>query len=144
MWLGDEPLASQYPSLYNIVHHKNVLVANVLAQVPLNIGFRRALTGSKWNDWLNLCQRLMMVNLNNDNDKFIWKLTDTGLFSVKSMYLDMMNDDARYLRKYLWKLKVPLKIKIFMWFLSNKVLLKKDNLVKRNWTGCTKCVFCGE
>ena len=72
----------------------------------------------------------MMVNLTDEPDRFVWKLTTTGLFSVKSMYEDLMNDHTPYLRKYLWKLKIPLKIKIFMWFLSNKVLLTKDNLVK--------------
>ena len=36
-WLGDTPLSSQYPSLFNIVRHKNVLVADVLANNPLNI-----------------------------------------------------------------------------------------------------------
>jgi hypothetical protein len=46
------------------------------------------------------------------------------------------------LRNSLWKLKVPLKIKIFMWLLNRKVLLTKDNLKKRRWVGCTKCVFC--
>ena len=30
-----------------------------------------------------------------------------------------------------------------MWFLNNNVLLTKDNLARRNWTGCTKCCFCG-
>ena len=29
-----------------------------------------------------------------------------------------------------------------MWFLSNRVLLTKDNLAKRNWNGCQKCCFC--
>jgi hypothetical protein len=29
-----------------------------------------------------------------------------------------------------------------MWFLSNKVLLTKDNLAKRNWNGSQKCCFC--
>ena len=29
-----------------------------------------------------------------------------------------------------------------MWFLSNKVLLTKDNLAMRNWNGCQKCCFC--
>ena len=29
-----------------------------------------------------------------------------------------------------------------MWFLFNKVILTKDNLAKRNWNGCKKCVFC--
>jgi hypothetical protein len=43
---------------------------------------------------------------------------------------------------YLWKIKVPLKIKIFMWFLFKKVLVTKDNLAKRHWNGCIKYVFC--
>jgi hypothetical protein len=47
IWLGESPLAHQYTSLYNIVQWKNVLVANVLAETPLNIGFRRELTGNK-------------------------------------------------------------------------------------------------
>jgi hypothetical protein len=59
------------------------------------------------------------------------------------MYEDLMNDHTPYLRKYLWKIKIPLKIKKFMRFLHNKVLLTNDNLAKRNWKGCTKCCFCG-
>ena len=55
-----------------------------------------------------------------------------------------MNGNTIFLRKYLWKLKVPLKIKIFMWFLYRKELLTKDNLAKRRWMGCKKCVFCDE
>ena len=54
-----------------------------------------------------------------------------------------MNGHTRFLRKYLWKLKVPLKIKVFLWFLNRKVLLTKDNLARRKWQGCTKCSFCG-
>jgi hypothetical protein len=57
------------------------------------------------------------------------------------MYLDLMNEDAQFLHKYLWKLKLPLKIKIFMWFLRGKVLLTKDNLIKRKWKGCSKYCF---
>jgi hypothetical protein len=49
---------------------------------------------------------------------------------------------TRFLRTYLWKLKIPLKVKIFMWFLNSKVLLTKDNLAKQNWHGCMKCCFC--
>jgi hypothetical protein len=85
----------------------------------------------------------MNVTLQDQTDSFVWNLTTTGLFTVKSMYEDLMNDHTPFLRKYLWKLKIPLKIKIFMWFLNNKVLLTKDNLAKRNWKGCTKCCFCG-
>jgi hypothetical protein len=44
-WLGDTSLANQYPTLYNIVRTKEVLVADVLYQNPLNIRFNRILTG---------------------------------------------------------------------------------------------------
>jgi hypothetical protein len=29
-----------------------------------------------------------------------------------------------------------------MWFLHHKVILTKDNLVKRRWHGCKSCSFC--
>jgi hypothetical protein len=142
-WLGNMSLARQYPSLYNIVQRKNISVAHVLSQGPLNIAFRRVLSGDKWTAWVHLCERLMAVHLSDESDRFIWRLTTNGVFSVKSMYEDLMNGHTRFLRKYLWKLKIPLKIKVFMWFLNNKVLLTKDNLAKRNWKGSTKCCFCG-
>jgi hypothetical protein len=43
------------------------------------------------------------------------------------MYLDLTNEDAWFLHKYIFKLKVPLNIKKIMWFLHGKVLLTKDN-----------------
>ena len=47
------------------------------------------------------------------------------------MYADMMNGHTYFLQKYIWKLYVPLKIKIFMWFLYKNGILTKDNLAKR-------------
>jgi hypothetical protein len=141
-WLGNKALAEQYPSLYNIVQRKQVTVANVLNQIPLNIRFHRTSTESRWRLWLQLVQRLMSVQLTNENDVFVWGLTTSGAFTVKSMYLYLLDDDTKYLKKYIWKIKVPLKIKVFMWFLHRKVLLNKDNLIKRNWTGNEKCCFC--
>jgi hypothetical protein len=141
-WLGNRTLAECYPNLYHIAQRKHVLVADVLSTSPLNIAFRRTLSGSKWNEWIHLCTRLIQVGLSTQSDRFKWDLTDSGVFSVKSMYLDYMNDHTPYLHKFLWKIKIPLKIKFFMWFLSHKVLLTKDNLAKRNWNGCQKCCFC--
>jgi hypothetical protein len=31
-----------------------------------------------------------------------------------------------------------------MWFLNKKVLLTKDNLIKRKWQGNEKCCFCNQ
>jgi hypothetical protein len=87
----------------------------------------------------------MEVHLNDNEDHFKWSLTTSHNFSVKSMYLDLLDDNMVYLvylQKYLWKMKVPLKIKIFMWFLHRQEILTKDNLAKRNWLGSKKCCFC--
>jgi hypothetical protein len=59
---------------------------------------------------MHLCQRLMDVQLSNKLDRFVWNLTKYGVFTIKSMYLDLMNEDTQFLHKYLWKLKIPLKI----------------------------------
>lgn len=60
------------------------------------------------------------------------------------MYVDAINTGPVFRNKYIWKLKVPLKIKIFMWFLHKGVILTKDNLAKRRWQGCKKCCFCDQ
>ena len=44
--------------------------------------------------------------------------------------------------KLLWKMKIPLKTKVFGWYLRRGVILTKDNLAKRNWQGSKSCVFC--
>jgi hypothetical protein len=137
-----QTLASQYPHLYNIVHRKHNTVATVMSLTPINIGFQRQLTGNKWDEWIHLCQRLMEINFNDEQDKFVWGLTSLGNFSVKSMYANMLDGHIRYLLKYLWKHKIPLKIKICIWLLSKKILLTRDNLAQRHWNGNTKCCFC--
>ena len=45
-------------------------------------------------------------------------------------------------KNLIWKLRLPLKIKIFIWYLQKGVVLTKDNLACRQWRGSTKCCFC--
>ena len=87
---GDS-LALQYPTLYNIVRRREAYVATVLQSSPLNISFWRTLVGTRWEAWLHLVRRLMKVRLTQQPDQLYWKLTKNGVFSVKSMYLDVIN-----------------------------------------------------
>jgi hypothetical protein len=43
--------------------------------------------------------------------------------------------------KFLCKLKLPLKINFFLWYLNKGVTLTKNNLARRNWTGCKSWNF---
>jgi hypothetical protein len=42
----------------------------------------------------------------------------------------------------IWQIKVPTKIKIFLWYLKWGVILTKDNIARRNWNGDTRCSYC--
>jgi hypothetical protein len=143
-WLGETPLATQYPSLYNIVQHKEAYVATMLQSNPLNIQFRRSLVGARWEAWLHLVRRLMDVNLSDESDSIHWKLTPNVIFSVKSIYLDLIDSSPIPKSIHILKIKVPLRIKIFMWFVHKEVILTKDNLAKHNWEGSQRCCFCDQ
>jgi hypothetical protein len=44
--------------------------------------------------------------------------------------------------KIVGKIKIPPKIRIFLWYVYKGVVLTKDNLGKRRWKGSIKCSFC--
>jgi zinc-binding in reverse transcriptase len=43
-----------------------------------------------------------------------------------------------------WDLKIPLKIKVFMWLVGKNIILTKVYLAKRSWSGNHSCSFCDE
>src|ERR1041384_7193740 len=141
-WMGNQPFMVQYPSLYNIVRKKSATVASVFERIPLNIAFRRSLVGNNLVLWHRWVARIAHVQLSVENDLFKWNLTVLGKFSVKSMYRALINNTHVFYNKTLWKLKITLRIKIFLWYLIKGVVLTKDNLVKRNWQGSKTCAFC--
>jgi hypothetical protein len=58
------------------------------------------------------------------------------------MYHCLMNSPNDEQNKKLWKFKLPLKIKVFLWNLCRGAILTKDNLAKRRWKGNLTCSFC--
>ena len=82
------------------------------------------------------------IQLLGEPDKFRWNLHQNGKFTVKSMYDAMVHSDVPVDNRKLWKLKMPLRVKIFLWFLNRGVILTRDNLARRNWQGSKTCVFC--
>jgi hypothetical protein len=58
------------------------------------------------------------------------------------MYKDLMKGVGLPTECINWKVKLLLKIKVFLWYLKQGVILTKDNLVKRNWKGSVQCCFC--
>jgi hypothetical protein len=57
------------------------------------------------------------------------------------MYQAFLDTNIVPHNSYLWKLKIPLKIKIFLWLLFREAIFTKDNLVRINWQGNKMCCF---
>ena len=119
-----------YTSLYAIVRRRSSSIDSVMAFVPLNVSFRRDLVGQNLTHWHKLCVSIVHIQMNNTSDYFRWNYHQNGQFSVRSMYLALINNGYIDRNKLIWKLKMPLKIKIFMWYLLKGVVLTKDNLAR--------------
>ena len=109
-----------------------------------NVTFRRDVLGPRLVSWQALQERLANIQLVEGHDEFRWNLLENGKFSVGSMYKALLHSDIPLNEnsKNIWKMKVPLKVKIFAWYLRRGVVLTKDNLLRCNWHGSSKCCFC--
>lgn len=105
------------------------------------IKFRRSLYGSKLRDWNKIKLYVEGIQVEEGvNDKLVWNLTKTGVFSVKSFYNALCVQQIDIPLKKIWSFKILLKIKIFIWILLRGKILTKDNLFRRGWRkGETKC-----
>jgi hypothetical protein len=132
-------LKDQYPGLYNITRAKFKTIAEVLTNNETIFSWRRTLFGSRLTEWNELRSRIANIQLTQEDDVFHWNLTQSGQFSMKSHYQALIKNEVPNLNKRLWKLKAPLKIKVFLLYLRREVILTKDNLAKRNWHGNKSC-----
>jgi hypothetical protein len=69
----------------------------------LNISFRRALVGGKFRMWSDLVALVLNVNLVEAEDRWEWNLGKHHVFSVKSMYRDIMQEGKLPEHSVLWK-----------------------------------------
>lgn len=67
------------------------------------------------------------MNSNSDSPKWSWD--KSGAFSIKSMYKQFYNVETNCPNKRIWKAKIPLKNKVFMWLIEQNVILTKDNAI---------------
>jgi hypothetical protein len=110
---------------------------------PLNMAFRRSMAGVNLQAWHDMIAMVADVQSTNQIDRFVWGLYQidhfvwglyqNGLFSIKSMYRALSGIQAISYNTLIWKLKLPLKIKVFLWYLYKGVILTKNNLTRQQW-----------
>lgn len=77
---------------------------------------------------------LKPLPLQTTEDKFVWGLSNNGNFSVKTAtWLQNRNNqfgNRINLLKKMWKLNIPPKVKMFVWFMIHERLQTKKCLIK--------------
>jgi hypothetical protein len=142
IWCDSVPLSFRYPNLFDIAYDKNITVEKVLSSDFQFLTFRRRLLGDLATDYNNLIVQCNKVGRFNYDDKVAWSLGKHG-FSVKSFYKESKCSHVPVPSNFLWKTRLPHKIKVFLWLVLHNKILTRDNLRKRSWKGPLNYVFCG-
>lgn len=74
----------------------------------------------KLREWHDLIAKISIVNLLKGTDTFKGYLHKNRTFTVWSMYVHLLEHLTQFHHKLIWKLKIPLKINFFLWFLENE------------------------
>lgn len=91
-----------------------------------------------------LLELLQPVSLSRIRDVGRWELTKNKKYSTKSLYEAMLHSGVVDLRLCdLWKAKIPLKQKIFVWLSIRGRIQVTDELAKKGWLGELSCQLCG-
>ena len=82
--------------------------------------------------------------MNTQDDYLIWKHTLNGRFSVKNAYLSTLdiNPSNPNVRKSIWNLHIPPKLKIFTLFFLQSILLTNVNRARSHLTSDPSCLHC--
>ncbi|KAK8940780.1 hypothetical protein KSP39_PZI009905 [Platanthera zijinensis] len=82
-------------------------------------------------------------------DRWVWDYSNSGLFSVRSVYhlihlSDRSSASGGLLGwNFIWKADVPPRIRVFLWRLASDILPTGVGLRLRHSAGLIACSFCG-
>ncbi|KAA3475505.1 reverse transcriptase [Gossypium australe] len=115
----------------------------------------------KWNRSLiestfpaNEAELILQIPLtqHSQGDLLVWAGELSGEFSVRSSYKLLQNNDPTVydlqdiydgFYSKLWKIDIPLKIKLFIWKISLNYIATRVNMSFRNLTSSSLCPRCG-
>ena len=120
----------------------NCILRQYGSSFPPNLSWHIILIGQKLVSYNSLLPCIDNIQLTQEHDVFHWNLHPNGEFSVPSYYEAMIQSCVPNLNKRRWKLKAPLKVKVFLWQLCRGFVLTIHSSVKHNYQGNKTCSFC--
>lgn len=154
LWLGQSPLKNQFPRLFSIAADPKATIASLGSwHGPVwiwNFNWIRPFRPRDENEWSSLQGLMKNIFLSSSStDSFAWTPHKAGLFSVKSISLELAksscNPQARICNwKRVWKGLVPPRIEVFLWQallgkISTRTKLAHLQIISHEDTECPLC-----
>lgn len=136
-WLGNEP----FPTLFRVCEEPNTSVARVLHNIG-NLRFRRSFEPDELQAWMELLVDLEAVDLTDEPDHFAWHLESSGHLSTGSLYQAIAPTPGPEELSQIWNIKLPLKIRIFLWQFIRGRVPSGVEVLKRTGPGNGMCPLC--
>lgn len=144
-WYGNVPLKLIFPNLFRICRNPKQLVCQVVENDMLQIDFRRNFGENEMKEWEQLVEIVDEINLTDESDKVKWGLEKSGKYTTSSLYKNILDLGVRDKKAMLvWRSKIPMKVRIFLWQLSRDRIKSADQLKKKMWKGDEMCKLCGK
>jgi hypothetical protein len=107
-------LCSAFPFLFDISLTQAVTFQQAV-QCGFNIPFKGRLCPGLLEQWNYIKNDVVLIPRANTTDQVVWALTSNKIFSTKSVYQFLERNLPGAYNKLIWKAKIPLKIKFFLW-----------------------------
>ena len=138
LWWGDQPLCLQFPKLFRVSTTKTCPISTILGNntsLSWDLVFKRNLTDVEIVDLERLMSLLSPIHLTSSVlDVKAWVSFSLRFFSVKLFFAALSNVSnyvSFYLTNFLWKSKVPFKVRAFAWLVTHKKVNTNDILQMR-------------
>ena len=139
-WCGASPLASTFPVLFSYCPNPQISISE-LASNYWDLQLRRSLSPAELEDWQRLAA--LFPSLSEEEDTVVWPHSPSARFSVKSLYGKLIAGSTTSKFNWIWRARIPPKVKVFLWQASRGRLPTGDQIRKRNDPGSDRCALCG-
>jgi hypothetical protein len=133
VWMGSCALKVTFPRLFEICNQQEWSVSRVLRDGNLNMTFRRNFGAAQEVEWADLTTMMENTHLTLSLDTMRWVFEKSGQFSITSLYRELVF--LGVVNKWmmsLWRARLPLKIKSFLWKICNDKIQSVEELKKKN------------
>lgn len=140
-WVTSFPLCTWLTNPSNL--DSNLNVCNIISSGTWDL---RSIKGLVPDHMLLSIKSIPLPLFSGLDDSWIWTYSSDGLYSAKSAYYWLATraapDDSNSVWNWLWKNKVPEKIKLLLWFLFHEIVPVNDLRWARGAAPSPLCSRC--